>query len=172
MYAGDDRTARAQRAFLDARSERNLPGCLESATKDFDSSSARRQSLPPPAGPVIVARPVIIAWSVITAIIVGPTMIIGSAIIGSAIIGTGIVPTVVGVIVTEIIEYKRKRERDSEAYTVGAGRQRGEDQRGSKEQKDQRLFHLRCTSGEYLQLIRNQMKGKLIASGIERHRAA
>jgi hypothetical protein len=75
-------------------------------------------------------------------------------IIGSAIIWTGIVPTIVGVIVTEIIEYKRKRERDSETYAVGAGRQRSDDQRGNKEQQDQQLFHLRCTSGEYLQLIR------------------
>jgi hypothetical protein len=98
-------------------------------------------------------------------------------IIGAAIIWTGIVPTIVGVIVTEIIEYKRKRERDSEAYTVGAGRQRGEDQRGSKEQKDQRLFHLRCTSRESFQLIRNQMKREARrerrrtgSSGIERHR--
>ena len=75
-------------------------------------------------------------------------------IIGSAIIWTGIVPTIVGVIVTEIIEYKRNRERDSEAYTVGSGWQWGDNQRGNKEQKNQRLFHLRCTSGEYLQLIR------------------
>ena len=75
-------------------------------------------------------------------------------IIGSAIIWTGIVPTIVGVIVTKIIEYKRDRERDSKTYAVGSGRQRGNNQRGNKEQKNQRLFHLRCTSGEYLQLIR------------------
>jgi hypothetical protein len=131
--------------------------------------------LPAPAGSVIVGRrPVIIARSVITAIIVGPTMIIGAAIIW-----TGIVPTIVGVIVTEVIEYKRERKRDSETDAIGASWQRGDDQRGNKEQKNQRLFHLTCTSGESLQLTRNQMKRearrerhRARSSGIERDRAA
>jgi hypothetical protein len=84
--------------------------------------------------PAIVAWAIIIRWRTIAAVVVRPTIIVGSCVVGTVII-----PAVVGLAVgrAEVIKQERKRERDTETYPLGSGRELGENQGANREYEKQ-----------------------------------